>query len=177
MNPFGPLKSLLVALQGDGDPSDAAAGFALGAALGLLPAGNLIAALIFILLFFYRVDKPMAAVAVIVFSPLGVLLDGPAHAVGGAVLTAGPLQGLWTFLYNLPIVPWTRFNNTVVMGQLIFGLVLFYPVYALAMKGVLAYRARWKAKVDQWPIVKTVKGWHWVQKYQAWDAKLRELRS
>lgn len=176
MNPFGPIRSLLVALQGSGDPSDVAMGFALGAALGLLPAGNLIAATILVLLFFFRVDKSMAMLALVLFTPLGLLLDRPAHAVGGALLTAGALAPLWTALYNMPIVPWTRFNNTVVLGQLVFGLILFYPLYRLGLRGVYAYRARWKDKVDRWPLVKTIKSWSWFQRYQAWSGKYRELR-
>lgn len=175
MTPFGPLRSLLVALHGAGDPSSVAAGFALGAALGLLPSGNLIAALVLVLLFFFRVDKPMAVFATILFTPIGYLLDAPAHALGGALLGAAPLVPLWTKLYNMPIVPLTRFNNTVVLGQLVIGLVLYYPLFRLGLKGVHAYRTRWKDKVDRWPIVKTVKGWWWVQKLSAWNAAYREL--
>jgi uncharacterized protein (TIGR03546 family) len=173
---FGPLQSLFVALQGDGDPSSIAAGFALGASLGLLPSGNLIAAFILVLLFFFRVDKSMAVFAGVLFSPIGFLLDPLAHRVGAAVLTAGALQGAWTALYNLPIVPWTRFNNTVVMGQLLFGLLLYYPLYRLGLSGVYAYRARWKAKVDRWPVMRTINGWGWVQKLQRWNKTYRELR-
>lgn len=176
VNPLGPLKSLFIALQGDGDPSAAAAGFALGAALGLLPAGNLIAVLVLVLLFFFRVDKSMAALAAIVFTPIGYLLDRPAHWVGYALLTWGPLGPLWTWLYNLPIVPWTRFNNTVVLGTLVFGLVLYYPLYRLCLRAIFAYRARWKQKIDQLPVMRAISGWGWVRRLRGWHAKWQALR-
>lgn len=176
MTPFGPIRSLIVALQGTGDPSSIAAGFALGAALGLLPGGNLLAATILVLLFFFRVDKSMAVLSIVIFSPIGYLLDPLAHRVGGLILTAGPLKGLWTSLYNMPIVPLTRFNNTVVMGQLVFGVLLYYPLYRLAMRGVFEYRARWQAKVNRWPIVRTINGWSWVQKLQKAHSAYQEFR-
>lgn len=174
--PFGPIKSLFVALQGDDDPSAVAAGFALGAALGLVPSGNLIAGTVLFMLFFFRVDKAMAALSVLLFTPLGYLLDRPAHWLGYGVLTVGALKPLWTALYNLPIVPWTRFNNTIVMGNLLIGLALYYPLYRLAMRGIFAYRTRWKAKVDQWPIIKTINGWGWVQTLHRWHEKWTAIK-
>ncbi len=176
LNPLGTAKSLFLALQGDDDPSALAAGFALGACLGLLPSGNLLAAGVLVLLFFFRVDKSLAALAVIVFTPVGYLLDRPAHWIGYGVLTWGALKPLWTWLYDLPIVPWTRFNNTIVMGNLILGLLLYYPLYRLCMRGIFEYRARWKQRIDQWPIVKTINGWGWVQTLKRWHERWQAVR-
>ena len=60
MNPFRLLKDLLLALHGGTEPRHLAAGFALGAALGLVPKGNLFAAAFFLLFFVFNVDKGMA---------------------------------------------------------------------------------------------------------------------
>ena len=168
MTPFAPLRSLLLALQGGDDPRHIAAGFALGAALGLVPKGSMLAPLILVLLFFFRVDKAMAAAAAFLFLPVGYLWDPLAHALGLALLTSGALKPLWTALYDLPIIPLTRFNNTVVLGNIVIGAILYLPLYLGFLKAVHAYRAKYKARVDQWPIVKFVKGFGWYESYQKW---------
>ena len=168
MTPFGPIRAIIIALQGGSDPKHVAAGFALGAALGLVPKDNLFPVLFLLLFFFMRVDKNMAIFSAFLFTPVGYALDGFAHALGGALLSASALRPLWTALYDLPIVPLTLFNNTVVLGNLVLGLLLFYPLYASFIGVVVAYRARYKERVDRWPIVKFVKGLSWYQTYQRW---------
>lgn len=170
MNPFKVLRNILVALQGGGDPRHAAAGFALGAALGLVPKGNLMAAAFLVLFFFFRVDKPVALASALLFTPLGYLADGAAHALGLALLSAGALKPLWTFLYGLPVVPLTKFNNTVVLGNLVIGLALFVPLYLGSLRFVHFYRERWKPVVDQWRVVRWVKGLYFWRVYEEWTA-------
>jgi len=48
---------------------------------------------------------------------------------------------VWTTLYNIPVVPYTSFNNSIVLGSVVAWLVLAAPIYALAYAGVLRYRA------------------------------------
>lgn len=169
MTPFGPLRSLILALQGGSEPRHIAAGFALGAVLGLVPKDSLLAPLILALLFFFNVDKSMAIFSALLFTPLGYLVDGLADAIGRGLLTAGALKPLWTFLYDLPIVPLTRFNNTVVLGNLVIGLALYYPLYRGFIRVVEEYRRRYKERVDRWPIVRFIKGLGWYETYQRWS--------
>src|SRR3569832_982120 len=110
MNPLSTLKSLLLAFLGGGEPRHLAAGFALGAALGLVPKGNLFAAGFFLLFFLFNVNKGMALLSAAGFTALAYLIDPVAHRLGLLLLKAGALHGLWTVLYDLPIVPLTRFN-------------------------------------------------------------------
>ena len=42
------------------------------------------------------------------------------------------LQAHWARLYELPLAAWTHFNNTVVLGNLVFGLVLAGPMYLIS---------------------------------------------
>jgi len=172
MNPLSILKSILEALHGEDDPSHIAAGLAIGAALGLVPKANLIAVLFFLLFFFFRVDKGMALLSAAAFTPLGYAIDTPAHRIGYALLSSASLKPLWTWLYNLPVFPWTKFNNTVVLGNLVIGLALYLPLYFTSKWLILRYRATWKAKVDNLPWVKAFKGWGLVTKAMAWKQRL-----
>ncbi len=170
MNPLRLLKDLLLALHGGGEPRHLAAGFALGAALGLTPKGNLFAAFFFLLFFLFNVDKGMALLSAAVFTGVGYAIDPAAHALGLALLKAEALKGLWTALYDLPIVPLTRFNNTVVLGNLLIGLALYAPLYFALLGGLRWYDANLRAKVESLPLIKAFKGFDLFEKYKRWLA-------
>lgn len=166
MNPLKILSGLLKALEGGGDPRHAAAGLALGAVWGLVPKGNLFSPIFFLFFFFFRAGKGVALASALVFTSLGYLLDGLAHGLGLALLTAGPLRPLWTWLYGLPLVPLTKFNNTVVLGNLILGLLLFPALYWWGKKAALHYQVHYAPVVARWPIVKALGGLRLVQFYR-----------
>jgi uncharacterized protein (TIGR03546 family) len=168
MNPLRLLKSVVAALQGEDDPSYAAAGVALGAAWGLVPKDNLCSVLFVLAFFFLRMDKGLALASAALFTPLGFVLDGPAHALGSALLASAALRPLWTWLYDLPVLPLTRFNNTVVLGNLAIGALLFVPLFVLSKRGILRYREALRAKVAKWPVVKALTGLRVVSLCLAW---------
>jgi uncharacterized protein (TIGR03546 family) len=174
MNPLSILKSLITLFQGEDDPRHIAAGFALGASLGLVPKNNLLAVLFFLLFFFFRLEKGMALISALVFTPLGYMLDPVAHRIGYALLTLRPLKPLWTRLYNLPLVPWTKFNNTVVLGNFVLGLLFFFPLYFAGQRAILYYRKRWRNRVDDLGWVKAFKAWRWVKTIIKWSAKVQQ---
>jgi len=169
MNPLRVFKDLFASLHGGADPRHLAAGFALGAALGLIPKGNLFAVVFLLLFFALRLNKGMALMAATFFTPVGYAVDGLAHRIGFALLKAPALNGVWTFLYDLPIVPLTRFNNTVVLGNLVLGLALFVPLYFLALRFVAWYAATWAARVEKLRLVQALKGMRWYQMYLEWS--------
>jgi uncharacterized protein (TIGR03546 family) len=121
------------AIKGQDTARQLAFGCALGMMLGLLPKGNLLALAISLIILCSRVNLSTAALCALGFSVLGVNLDALTHFLGQAVLTYEPIVPLWRALYVLPLVPWTSFNNTVVMGSLVLGILLFYPVYRLSL--------------------------------------------
>jgi len=168
MNPLRLFKDLFASLHGGSDPRHLAAGFALGAALGLIPKGNLFAASFFLLFFLLRVNKGLALMAATFFTPIGYALDGPAHAIGLALLQAPALRGVWTALYDLPIVPLTRFNNTVVLGNLVLGLALFAPLYFAFLRFVAWYNRTLAARVEKLRLVQALKGMWFYQLYEGW---------
>lgn len=97
--------------------------------IGILPKDSLLTWLFFIVVMISTANLFCALVSGFVFSWIGFALDPATHQLGGLVLTSSYLESTWTWLYELPLVPWTRFNNTVVMGNLIVGLALFVPIW------------------------------------------------
>lgn len=124
-----PLRFLARALTDEDSDQQLALGFALGAVIGLVPKGNLTAALLMMLLTALRVNLAAGMLGIFAFSWLGMLTDPLTHRLGETLLTNQTLEPIWSALYALPLLPWTAFNNTVVLGSLLTGLLLFYPVY------------------------------------------------
>ena len=168
MNPLRLLKDLLLAFHGGTHARHLAAGFALGAALGLVPKGNLFAAAFFLMFFLFNVDKGMAFLSAGAFTGVGYALDPVAHRIGWALLKASALRGLWTALYGLPLVPLTRFNNTVVLGNVALGALLYAPLYYGFLEVLALYDRSLRARVEALPLIKSFKSWDFYQKYKGW---------
>jgi uncharacterized protein (TIGR03546 family) len=136
------LQSLIKALHSEGTPGQVAAGLALGSILGLTPLMNLHNAVVFGLIIILNVSFPGAMLGWAIFTPIGFLLDPVFDGVGRVLLLdVAALRPLWTAFYNVPVVPLTNFNNTVVLGSLVGTAVLLVPIYLGARVGVTRYRA------------------------------------
>lgn len=127
-----PVRYLLTAVRDNDSPRQLACGVALGMLIGLVPKDNLTAVVLGVLLLMLRTNLAVAALSAFCFSCIGGWADPLTHRIGYWLLTRPSLQGFYAGLFELPVIPWTRLNNTVVAGNLVFGLVLFYPVYELS---------------------------------------------
>ena len=147
------LKQIVVIFQTDISPNQVAWGFALGAILGLVP--NMFMKLVlFIVIMMFRVNISAAFLAWAVYEILSFALDPLFDVVGYQLLTIGSLNAFYTYLYNLPVVPFTKFNNTVVMGSFVVGIILIIPNMIIAKKLLVYYRTHLREKVSKWKIVK-----------------------
>lgn len=118
---------------GNGDSSRRLAlGVAMGILIGLIPKSSLFVWALGIVLMVSTANLMTALVTGLAASWIAIYLDVFTHRLGAIVLTDARLEPTWSQLYELPIVPWTLFNNTVVMGSLLTGLALFLPVYLLS---------------------------------------------
>ena len=147
------LKQVIVIFQTDISPNQVAWGFALGAILGLVP--NMFMKLVlFIVIMMFRVNISAAFLAWAVYEILSFALDPLFDSLGYYILNINSLNGFYTYLYNLPVVPFTKFNNTVVMGSLVTGIILIIPNMIIAKKLLVYYRTHLRDKVSKWKIVK-----------------------
>ncbi|MEK6234609.1 MAG: TIGR03546 family protein [Planctomycetales bacterium] len=109
-----------------------AAGLALGIALGLVPTMNLIALALAVVVFSTRANITVAMGSAFLVSWLGTWIDPHSHQLGHFLLTLEPLRPMWTEIYHWPLAPWSGFNNTVVLGNLLIGLAAAYPIYRVS---------------------------------------------
>jgi uncharacterized protein (TIGR03546 family) len=135
-------RSLVKTLHSDGSPSQIAFGIALGAALGLTPIANAHNAMVLLLLAILNVSFAAGMLAWGVFVPIGFMLDPLFDRIGNWLLVdVASLRPLWTSWENIPGLALTNFNNTIVLGSVVFWLLLFVPLYLASRYGVVKYRA------------------------------------
>jgi uncharacterized protein (TIGR03546 family) len=151
------LQSIIKTLHSEGTPGQVAAGITLGAALGLTPLMNLHNLLIFAAIVLLNVSFGGGMLGWALFLPLGFLLDPAFNHTGRVLLVQTPaLTPLWTAMYNAPLLPYTNFNNTVVLGSVVAWLVLALPIYFLARFLIARYRDTVGARVRQSSFYKAV---------------------
>lgn len=135
-------RSLVKTLHSEGSPAQIAFGVALGAALGLTPIANAHNVLVLLLLAVLNVSFAAGLLAWGVFVPIGFMLDPVFDRIGNWLLVDTTfLRPLWTSWDNIPGLALTNFNNTVVLGSVVFWLLAFVPLYFAARIGVVKYRA------------------------------------
>jgi uncharacterized protein (TIGR03546 family) len=167
------LRDFVNILRAGQTPAQVAGGFALGSILGLSPMLTLQGALVWLILLVLDVNFSAAGVAMTIFSLLAFLLDPLFHLIGYQILVnVEPLKGIWTWLYNAPVAPLTRFNNTVVMGSFVVALVLSLPVYAGMKHFVVAYRTHIHSRLEKWKIYQVLDR----SKLLQWYRKIRDLK-
>jgi uncharacterized protein (TIGR03546 family) len=143
------IQSIIKTLHSEGTPGQVAAGMALGAALGLTPLMNLHNLIVFSLIVLLNVSFGGGMLGWALFVPVGFLLDPLFDRVGASLLLAPALRPMWTSWYNTPLVPYTNFNNTVVLGSVVLWAVLAIPIFFAARYGVARYRATIGERVRQ----------------------------
>lgn len=154
-------------------PRQIAAGFALGSILGLSPMFTLQGALIWFILLVFDVNLSAAGVAITLCSLVAFLADPAFHWLGYQILVnVASLTPVWTWLYNAPIAPLSRFYNTVVMGSLCVSLILALPIYAGMKRFVIAYRTHIHSRVEKWKVYTVLQRSTIVRWYQ----KIRDLK-
>jgi uncharacterized protein (TIGR03546 family) len=141
------LARLIVALNANSRPWEIGAGAAFGLLLALVPGANLLWIALFVLTFFLKLNMAMQFLLMGLVRLLVPLVDPALDSLGGAVLTAPSLQGLFTALASAPVVPLTRFSSTLVMGGLLAGIVLWVPFLLLFTFLVKLYRRTLRERI------------------------------
>lgn len=164
------IKKFVKLLNSDASPNQMAAGFAFGSIIGLTPFFSLHNIAVWVLIFLLRVNVSSAFLGVAVWSLIGFAADPLSDRVGYLVLAqTEALYPLWTALYNMPIVPYTHFYNTIVMGGLVIALVLFIPQMLIMKRFIIVYRSRLQERLGKIKVFQILKA----SKFYQWYDRLR----
>jgi uncharacterized protein (TIGR03546 family) len=156
-------------LNSDTGHNQLAAGLACGIILGFSPFLSLQTFVVLFLLFFLRIQVGAAFLSAFFFKFVAWLTDPIADVLGRAVLEAEPVRPLFVSLYNMPLVPMTRFNDSIVMGSMIFGVILAIPAYFIFRSMILKYRVTVVARFKEtklWKAWAGTKLYNWYSTYE-----------
>ena len=159
---------LIKLLNSETGTNQIAAGVAAGFILGMSPALSLQSLILFLLIIIFRIQFGACLVAAFFFKFTAYLLDPVFHSVGAGILEMEGLKSLFTTLYNMPLIPLTRFNNSVVMGSGILGFALAPVIFILSKVLIQKYREKVLAKLQEtklWKAVKATSLYKWYYKY------------
>ncbi len=159
-----PVRLLLKAFVTESTPRQMSLGLALGVFLGLVPKGNLLAIALGIMLAATRVNLAIAACAVVICTFASGRLDSVFDQIGGYVLSQPALRNLWTAIYNTPFMPWTDFNNSIVMGSFLTGLVLIWPVHRISRPVFGKYSEQLSRHARRWWLARVLLGAEWADR-------------
>ena len=153
-----PIAKLVVAMNGNLGKGQVAAGFAWGVLLGLIPTGNVVWIVLFVASFLFKHHHWSKMLGIAIFKLISGAVAPLVDMAGWEILHIGALQPLFTSLYNMPFVPLTKFNNTLVAGGIVCGLALWLPAFFLVFLIVPLYRNTLAPKIRNSKIVKTIAG-------------------
>jgi len=166
------IKDFIAILREGQTPRQVAGGFMLGSIVGFSPVLTFQGIVVWVIILLLDVNLGAAVLAFTLCSLCAYLLDPAFHWLGYQILTnIEGLRPFWTMLYNAPVAPLTRFNNTVVMGSFVCALVLAIPIYFGFKHLVITYRKTLGARVEKTKIYQAIRHSNLIQ----WYMKLRNL--
>tara|TARA_R110002049_G_scaffold2750_4_gene21922 strand:- start:70944 stop:71813 length:870 start_codon:yes stop_codon:yes gene_type:complete len=125
------LSSIRKAVAGRKHPHQLAWAVAFGLLLGIIPHGNLLALAVLVVVLTLKVNHAMAGLTAIGISFAATKLDPYSHQVGDFVLSHPDTQTYAASAWQMPLMPWTDLNNTVVMGSFLIGVVALIPAFVV----------------------------------------------
>ena len=125
---FGLLRKLKRAIATNREPRLLSRGVGLGFVLGIIPPGNLINFMVLAVIFCMRLNHAVAALTAIAVSFIAPWMDPVTNWIGTQILNDPPLHELAALAWKQPMIAWTNLNNTVVLGSVLIGTVLYWPL-------------------------------------------------
>jgi len=142
--------SLFELINSEKGTNSIAVGFALGMVFGFVPSNPVILAVLFFFFCLFRIHGGAMFLSWALFGLLAYALDPLFDVIGYRILTEIPaLTPAFTKLYNMPVVPWSLFNNSIVMGSLVVSVALFIPAIFIFRFLIQKYQATVLARLKR----------------------------
>lgn len=132
--------SFFRAINANAHPGDIAHAVALGLFLAILPKNNLTFTFLFFLSIFIRINKGAFFISFILFGFVTPFMDIIINNIGFWAVQLSFLRPIFIALENIPFAALFKLSNTMVLGGIIWGLILYIPVYILTKIIVAKYR-------------------------------------
>lgn len=139
------ITQILKTLNSNSKLSEIAHAICCGMILGFMPKSNVLWFLLFFLFCFIRINKACYLLFTILFSLVTPYVDPLFNKIGYWLLSIDSFIPTYQKMLEIPFLPLTKFNNTIVIGSLFSGIVLYLPVFILT--GLFVYL--WRKVIRQ----------------------------
>jgi uncharacterized protein (TIGR03546 family) len=117
-------------IQRESSPLQLSLGVAVGCLLAFTPLFTLQWVLIVLTIIVVRMNFATLTISFAFFFALAKIMAPILDYIGVTILTKTPsLRTLLTFLFHAPIIPFTYFYNSLVLGSLILGILIAIPMF------------------------------------------------
>jgi uncharacterized protein (TIGR03546 family) len=152
-----PIAKLVALLNSNSKPQAVAAAVAFAFLLSLIPAGNALWVILFIITLICKLNWGFELVFIALFKGPVIFLDRFIEPVGWKLMNSA---GVSSFLYRIEEIPGLIFlglNNSLVIGGLIFGIILWVPVFLFSKLLVTLFREKISPAVARSKFVLAIK--------------------
>lgn len=151
------LKKIIKILANNSKPKQIAISICFGMLIGLVPFNTLFYLFLFLAICILPTNIVAISLGMIIYNPFSYLIYPLADSLGYYLLVdAKFLQAFWTYLYNLPIIPWLKFNHTLQLGCMIIGFLLIFPVYKLSLSSIRYSKTHLASKFSNLPFLSSL---------------------
>jgi uncharacterized protein (TIGR03546 family) len=164
------LYQFLKLLNSDTGHNSLAFGLTLGIAFGFSPILSLQTILILLIALFFRIQLGATMISAFFFKLVAFAVDPLADVLGRNILEQELLRPLFVQLYNMPLVPLTRFNNSIVMGSGILGFLLAPFAFFIFRILILKYREILLERMKKSALFKSLAATKLYQWYSTYDS-------
>jgi len=161
------LAKTLKVLNSETDPGQISLALVLAMIMGFTPFFSPHNLIVLFLVLLLRANLSSFILGLALFSSLAYFLDPLFHRTGLVLLTADPMVGFWTALYNTLPGRLDRINNTIVAGSLVVSLLLAIPAFLLFNLLVRHYRERVMKWIEKSRLVQALKANRFYSIYQS----------
>ena len=161
------LAKTLKVLNSETDPGQISLALVLAMIMGFTPFFSPHNLVVLFLVLLLRANLSSFILGILLFGSAAYILDPVFHRTGLLLLTADPLAGFWTSIYNTLPGRLDRINNTIVAGSLVISLLLAVPAFFFFNLLIRKYRERVMEWVEKSRIAQALKANRFYRIYQS----------
>jgi uncharacterized protein (TIGR03546 family) len=135
-------------LNSEETPNQVALGFALGSVIALTPFFSPHNLLVLLIIMITQVSFRSAVLGFTLLFIPSYAMSPIANGIGLSLLTETPgMVPFWRSFFDLPLMGFSRLNNSYTLGSLVLSLILFIPIFIGVRYFVFRYRKDLKDKI------------------------------